>query len=239
MTLNWKRTMIWTALSSLFLLWMLMVAQTPALAYGNKGPDAVLYEVTEDMVLKNEAGAIVLDPALATRRTAVAQLSGFAHVGTPICPSAVLALAPNANRCVVNATGTDDVSLLTGKGTLSGTFAVVVQGDNETDAPEFVVMTGSFQGDIDLSLVLLGQAPLGFVEQGTVGIDTNGDGAADVSVPFTGTFRLPFALTGDGRRHRPSRSQRAYYLGDNDRPFVVEPDERSLGWPTVRLEISF
>lgn len=239
MTLNWKRTVIWTALSLPFLLLTLMIGQAQAIAHDEQGPDAVLYEVTEDMVLKNEAGEVVVDPALATRRTAVAQLSGFANVGTPICPSAVLAAAPKAKRCVVNATGMNDVSLFTGKGTLSGTFAVVVQGDNETDAPEFVVMTGSFQGDIDLSLALVGQAPLGFIGQGMVGIDMNGDGAADVSVPFTGTFRLPFALTADGRRHRPFRSQRAYYLGDSGRPFLVTPDERSLGWPTVRLEISF
>ena len=239
MTLNWKRTVMWTALSLLFLLFMLMVGQAPALAHGKNAPDAVLYEVIEDMVLKNDAGTVVMDPALATRRTAVAQLSGYANVGTPICPSAVLAVSRKATRCVVNATGMDDVSLLTGKGTLSGTFSVVVQGDNPTDGPEFVVMTGSFQGDIDLSLALVGQAPLGFIGQGTVGIDMNGDGTADVSVPFTGTFRLPFALTVDGRRHRPFRSQRAYYLDDSGRPFVVAPDERSLGWPTVRLEISF
>ena len=239
MTLNWKRTVMWTVLSLLFLLFTVMVGHVEARAQGQQGPDAVLYEVTEDMAFTNEAGAVVMDVSLASRRISVAQLSGFVNVGTPICPSAVLAVAPNANHCVINATGTDDISLVTGKGTLSGTFAVVVQGDNETDAPEFVVMTGSLQGDVDLSPALRGQAPLGFVTNGLVTVDVDGDGVSDMSFKTTGTFRLPFSLTPDGRHHRPFRSQRAYYLSDDGHPFPVARDEFSLGWPTLRLEFRF
>src|SRR3990170_8661600 len=133
-TLNWKNTVMWTAVSLLFLLLALMVGPAPALAK-NQRADVILYEVTEDMYLKDDAGNIVnADPSKATRRTAVAQLSGWAALGTPLCPYDVLVVLPKAKLCAVNATGADDLSLVTGKGTLGGTFTVVVQGDNATDA---------------------------------------------------------------------------------------------------------
>ena len=96
---------------------------------------------------------------------AVARLSGWAKLGTPLCPSWVVYINPNAKQCTVNASGADDLSLSTGKGTLSGTFAVVVQGDNTVDAAEFVIMTGTFTGDADLSLAFSGK-PLGYITNG-------------------------------------------------------------------------
>ena len=101
---------------------------------------------------------------------AVARLSGWAKIGTPLCPTWVLYINPGATRCTVNASGADDLSLTTGKGTLSGAFAVVVQGDNLVDAEEFVIMTGTFTGDADLSLAFTGK-PLGFITNGVATLD--------------------------------------------------------------------
>jgi len=216
----------------MFLLFILMVGPLPALA---GQPDAVLYEVTEDMYLMDGAGNPVSSVAPGGRRSAVAQLSGWAKVGTPLCPWFVLSINPKAKKCTVNATGADNLSLDTGKGTLGGKYAVVVQGDNKTDAPEFVIMTGTFAGDADLSQSLSGHAPLGFITNGIATID-----GSTTTFKFTGTFRLPFALDVTGRPFWLRRVwDDAYYLNDSGHPQRVKDTERSLGYPTVRLEIEF
>jgi hypothetical protein len=217
----------------MFLLFVLMWGPAPALAKS----DAVLYEVTEDMYLsvRDANGRImnyVSDPRQATDRQAVAQLSGWAKIGTPLCPAWVASIS-NATQCTINAKGSDDLSLTTGKGTLSGSYAVVVQGDNSVDAPEFVIITGTFSGDADLSMAMAGQAPIGFITNGVATID-----GSDAAFKFTGTFRLPFALDDSGRRNPARRDRDAYYMSD-DGPMKVKSNERSLGVPTVRLEISF
>jgi hypothetical protein len=228
----WKSAVTWSLLALMFLLFMLMVGPLPALA---GSPDAVLYEVTEDMYLKDASGNFVSGVATAARRSAVAQLSGWAKIGTPLCPAYVRLIVPKAKRCTVNATGADDLSLATGTGTLGGTYAVVVQGDNNVDAPEFVIMTGTFSGKADLSLSLSGQAPLGVITDGVGTID----GYSEAIFKFTGTFRLPFALDEVGQRRQPRRESNAYYLNDHGRAVEVKNEERSLGMPTVRLEIDF
>jgi hypothetical protein len=220
----------------MFLLFVLMWGPAPALA---KSPDAVLYEVTEDMYLSvrdsnDKVVSYVTDITKATNRQAVAQLSGTAKVGTPLCPVWVKKIS-KGKACTINAKGSDNLSLATGKGTLSGSYSVVVQGDNDADAPEFVIMTGTFTGDADLSLAMSGQAPLGFITNGEATIDGY-DGAA---FKFTGTFRLPFELDENGRHRRPGRDNDAYYLSDHGKPMKVKERERSLGVPTVRLEIEF
>jgi hypothetical protein len=127
----------------------------------------------------------------------------------------------------VTADGLDNISLLTGKGGVDGTFAVVVQDDNSADAPEFVVMNGAFTGAMDLSM-----RPLGKV----VGSFTATGGAP---VNFCGTFRLPFSISSSGQRVSPIRGAEAYYLDDNGRTLLpVLSREKSLGMPTVRLEIN-
>jgi hypothetical protein len=219
----------------MFLLFALMYGPVPALA---GQPDAVLYEVTEDMYLKDAAGKFVSSVVPGGRRTAVAQLSGWAKVGTPLCPAWVKLVASKIKKCTVNATGADDLSLATGLGTLAGSYSVVVQGDNDVDAPEFVVMTGTFKGDADLSLSMSQKAPIGYITNGVATID-GPDGKPVASFKFTGTFRLPFALDEVGRFHRPRRELDAYYLGENGHPKKVTDHERSLGVPTVRLEIDF
>ncbi len=238
-TLNWKRAVMSTAVSLLFLLMALMVGPAPALA-GPQGVGqdvgVVLYEVTEDMALFAADGKTqVLTPDPAGSRQATAQLSGFAKVGTPLCPFEILQLTPGAKQCTVNATGQDNLSLATGRGTVKGTYAVVVQGDNAVDASEFVVMTGTFEGDGDLSPAIAGQAPIGFITNGVGTID----GYPGPAFSFTGKFRLPFALTPRGEQSAPRRHVGAYYLNDAGKPVSVQAEEKSIGFPTVRLEIKF
>ena len=230
----WKSAVTWSLLGLMFLLFALMYGPVPALA---EEPDAVLYEVTEDMYLKDGAGKFVSSVVPGGRRTAVAQLSGWAKLGTPLCPAWVKIVAPKTKKCTLNATGADDLSLDTGKGTLAGSYTVVVQGDNKVDAPEFVVMTGTFKGDADLSSSMSGQAPIGFITNGVGTID----GQPGV-FKFTGTFRLPFAMdeVGRYRNYKPWWTElEAYYLDKDGNPKRVKDSERSLGRPTVRIEIDF
>src|SRR5213595_822097 len=185
------RGTVWAALA---LLLVLLVGPVQALG---ADPGLVLYEVTEDMYLLSPDGQPVRSLAQATRRSAVAQLTGFAKLGTPLCPWEVLMLTPGATRCTVNASGADNLSLADGKGTLGGTFAVVVQDTNTVDAPEFVVMTGSFAGAADLSLPFASVAPIGFLTGGKGCID--GYPCGTPAFTFSGTFRLPFET--DPNRH--------------------------------------
>jgi hypothetical protein len=157
---------------------------------------ARLYEMTENMRLTNDGKL--------QRRQATSALIGTADAGTPLCPAAVVAMMTGAAKaCTVNATGSDDISLATGLGKFGGTFTVVVQGDNSADAPELVVMRGSFKGKMDFSPAILHTVPLGFVT-GTLqvagGSDDNrnddNNGSRGASFPFTGTFRLPFVMSG-------------------------------------------
>lgn len=235
---DWHNSAMWTVLSLLFLLLALMVGPAPVLAGGiGQGVGLVLYEVTEDMYLLDKDGKPTGSLANAVARAAVAQLTGYAKLGTPLCPWEVLVVAPGAKGCMVNASGGDNLSLLppdAGKGSIGGTFAVVVQGDNKADAPEFVVMTGTFGGSADLSLPFAGKAPIGFIPGGQGVVDQTGQ-----TFTFTGTFRLPFALDKHGNRVKPRQYHPAYYVGDYQTTVAVEGSERSLGWPTVRLEIKF
>jgi hypothetical protein len=78
--------------------------------------------------------------------------------------------------------------------------------------------------------------PLGTI-RGTFVIDNDPLGTA---IPFTGTFRLPFALDAKGRAKEPEDEQEnTYYLGDDGSLVPVQPYERSLGFPAVRLEVKF
>ncbi len=212
----------------------------------NLTADAQLYELTENMRLVG--GKLV-------HRKATSELMGLAKAGTPLCPMPV-----GAPPCTINATGSDDISLATGLGNFGGTFTVAVQGDNATDSPEFVIAQGKFHGKMDFSPAVLGGLPLGTVV-GKMVLDGNGG-----TVPFTGTFRLPFVLPGgdallaavfgwgplpltpfptkfydDQASSCPSgiaSCSRPLYLG-SDGPLPVAAEEYGLGWPTVRFEISF
>jgi hypothetical protein len=155
------------------------VAGAPALASAG---GATLYELTENMkvVQRNRKHG----PAPA-RRVAMAAITGVAAPGTPLCPSPELQSGPAG--CAVNVLGTDNISLTTGLGSLNGTFATVIQGDNPVDGPEAVVLRGEFKGEMDFSPAILHQIPFG-----TVSGRVRAAGARR-SAPFTGVFRLPFA----------------------------------------------
>jgi len=241
-----------------------MYAATPAaLAHDgqNKRVDAKLYEVTENMTLDN-----LLKPTL---RSATAALQGPANLGSPLCPVDLvqllhkLGLLTRADKpCTVTAIGSDAIDLETGAGGVSGTFAVVIELDNPTDAPEFVVMTGKFEGSMQVVVDMMAKPPrtlpLINLNDGTftpetvlgVPITSTDPTVPDISTvwhldpdkfgpaPFTGIFRLPFTVD----RHvwrRASSTREAFYLGDKGQLIKVQPDERSLGYPTVRVEIDF
>ena len=173
--------------------------------------DATLYELTENMKLVGKDSP---------RRRATSELMGTANAGTPLCPMPV-----GAPPCTINATGSDNISLVTGLGKFGGTFTVVVQGDNLVDSPEFVIAKGKFSGKMDFSPAVLVNVPLGTV----VGKMVLAGGGG--TVPFTGTFRLPFVF-GD--------SPPLYLIDPATFTVVpVEANEYSLGYPTVRFEITF
>ena len=221
---------------------------------------ARLYEMTENMKLDSKGKF--------TRRNAVSQLIGTADVGTPLCPTELVThFAPTATTCTINATGVDSISLSTGLGPVSGTYTVVVQGDNNADSPELVITRGTFSGRMDFSPAILFGIPLGHVTGKTTDLTNR------KSSPFTGTFRLPFVISGlgaDGKPCTPSggdatcfpvndafffgsaptplnpmdrydlvNATRPLYLQDDGSVDAVESSEFGGGWATVKFEISF
>src|SRR5690242_15643285 len=85
--------------------------------YAIAASGATLYELTENMSLKG-----LKNP----HRRATSELMGFAAVGTPLCPKALVErISPGATSCTLNATGSDNISLTTGLGQFGGTFTVV------------------------------------------------------------------------------------------------------------------
>ncbi|MEK7386517.1 MAG: hypothetical protein AABZ83_08735, partial [candidate division NC10 bacterium] len=92
------------------------------------------------------------------------------------------------------------------------------------DSPEYVVAKGKFKGKMDFSPAIVYGAPYGTV----VGKMVLAGGGG--TVPFTGTFRLPFVL---------AEGDPPMYLGDDGSVSFVEANEYSLGYPTVRFEITF
>jgi hypothetical protein len=185
--------------------------------------DAKVYELTENMKL--------IAKGKTERRAATSEIMGFVQPGTALCPDFLAQPVPGRGTvCTINVTGTDSINVVTGLGGLRGRYTVVVQGDNATDSPEFVVSRGNFRGKMDFSPALVHGQPFGTVV-GTFAPDTGGS-----KVEFTGTFFLPFTLPGD-----PSWT--VYYLDFNPaNPFGVVPvadNEKALGYATVKFEITF
>jgi len=236
MRVDLKRTFLVSALAAALAFVAAPLFAAPALAQ-TLTADAQLYELTENMKLVG--GNLV-------RRKATSQLMGWAKVGKPLCPTElVAAVSPGAEFCTINATGSDNVKLTTLKGTLSGRFTVVVQGDNPVDSPELVVMQGNFRGKIDFGNVASGFG----TAEGTFTSD------AGQKIPFSGTFRVPYLIFLDvsvvpptpcdpttGGPYCVQVTPRPVYTdlsGGNPLGVEVEPDEYSLGYPTVRFEINF
>src|SRR5262245_28373709 len=201
-----------------------------ASAHGSKDKkvDAKLYEVTENMSLDS-----LSKPTL---RSATAALQGHAKFGSPLCPAdlvrllAGLGLLTRGDKpCTITAIGSDAVDTTTGSGTVDGTFAVVVNLDNTTDAAEFVVMTGTFNGlmqvVVDTSVNPPRQLPLINLNDGTftptdvLGVPVAWAGMICLEptkkakkfcldpkdfapASFTGVFRLPFTVDRFGWRQR-------------------------------------
>jgi len=234
-----------------------MYAAAPAaLAHDGKTNrvDAKLYEVTENMTLDNLS--------MPTLRSATAALQGTAKLGSPLCPVDLvelllqLGLLTHADTpCTITAVGSDAIDTETGAGGVRGTFAVVINLDNTTDAPEFVAMTGTFEGAmqvvVDMNATPPRALPLINLNDGTfkpgavlgvpikdlgmLGLDPAHFGPA----PFTGVFRLPFTVERHMWRRASFSTREAFYLGDKGQLIKVRNDERSLGFPTVRVEIDF
>lgn len=213
--------------------------------------DVTLYELTENM-------SILLDERQQFR-TATSALTGWAAVGTPLCPAAlVAAYGPAASACVVNANGSDRVNTRTGQGEFEGTLTVVVPGDNPVDGAELVAMKGRFRGKMDFAPALLNGVPYGTVK-GTMKLAKGDD-----RISFTGVFRLPFAgnyagpETGGATLRQifcpltlSANPYTALYDGwdlvyistsngvPNGRCVDIGPKEMSLGTSLVRFEITF
>jgi hypothetical protein len=225
----WKTNLLAVALSLLFLLLALMLGPFPALA-GERirrpvvpNSDATLYEVTETVRFDAAAGLSV------TMRDAIATLMGSARLGTPLCPAAVLLTNTAVQTCEISGQGQDSVSLATGLGPVWGKFAVLINapGNSDDHVPDLPVLTGTFTGDVDLSPAVRAQIPLGYLRNGKLVIDQTGQ-----VVNFAGTFRLPFSRSDDGRKSD-------FYLADDGTPIHVGQQERDLGFPLVRLEVTF
>src|SRR5262245_18264598 len=209
------------------------------------GPTGVtLNEVRERVTFDPDPSAIGV-----IGRNATAPLPDFAAVGTRLCASQLLVSAPRIESCTVIATGTDSVSTVTGTGPVSGTFDVVVNapGNSSVHVPDLPVISGTFTGNVDLSLAVLGRVPVGSIA-GTFTIARVADPATGtlmdlpqpVVLPFKGTFRMPFKLGAHGRFERSQRGHAASYLHDDLRNVMpVRAFERSTGFPNVRLEVSF
>jgi hypothetical protein len=246
-----KRMIAVTGLAVLATAWM----PTVAMAGG-----ARLYEMTENMKLSKQGKF--------ERRKATSELVGTADVGTGLCPADLVAIyAPGAKSCTINATGMDSISLGTGLGPFSGTYTVVVQGDNNADSPEFVIAKGIFKGKMDFSPAILMGIPLGHVTGKITDLNTW------KSTPFTGTFRLPFVIAGvtaaggvctpspadptcfpvnDGvffggmptplnpmERYDLNAATRPLYMLDDGNVVPLQSSEFGAGWATVKFEINF
>jgi hypothetical protein len=227
----------WTRGFALLAFALTLIAASPASAQSpTSAPDGVLYEVAEAIQFVDASGKPVTDPAHAAYRQAAATLQGWARIGTPPCPTTVRTLKPNAQACLIVAYGTDKLDVRPTspnlwKGSVLGTYAIVVQDDNAVDGAELVIQTGTFQAQMDLS-----SRPLGHVSGTFQPCKLTQKCAAQ---PFTGRFRLPFAIEADTLVENP-KIPAAYYLEDDGATAVpVDLMELALGIPTVKLELHF
>jgi len=231
--------------------------------------DATLYELSEEMVIDNYG-----------YRRATSSFQGTAELGTPLCPQILATLLARGENpihvtsCTVTGVGSDQIDIATdasglpvregfGSGKLWGTFAVVVNADNVVDAPEYVVMTGTFgakmfltapagfagkkqaagpstpriimAGGVFVPEKILGWAPAELAAAMQAPVEALGLAPAG----FSGVFRLPFSVA-NGQKVKPRKESReTYYLGDTDNLIKIRRDETALGYPTVRIEVNF
>jgi hypothetical protein len=187
--------------------------------------DVTLYEVSE---------AVKLDPAKGGKfKSNSGTLTGWARAGTALCPQFIVdtMVSADANKvCTLSIDAAGRADDVTGIGPVTGTLIVQVQDKNQTDAPEISVITGLISGTINMSAAFQNGQPLGSISgryqmQGapnSIASRYSGSGT------FTGTFRLPFALSG---------SQPQYLLDDGS-TVAVAASEYVLRYPAVRLEVT-
>jgi len=218
----------------------------PPAGYAQTGTaDVTLHEISERVTFHpkgdGDAGAFVIV------RNAISPLLGFAALGTPLCPSSLMVTVPQMNSCTVTAIGWDSVSTATGIGPVQGIFDVVINapGNSSVHIPDLPVISGKFAGTVDLSPAILLGVPLGSIT-GTFTITKVADATGRLvyvtpsPLPFTGTFRLPFAISPTGSAVKSDKTQAAYYLADDRQTLIpVEWHQLSMGFPTVRLEVNF
>jgi len=227
-----------TSIRGTGILLLLFAATFAAPGYASAQPPvppesgAVLYETTENLSMRALQDG---------RRRAISELLGTAARGSALCPEALVKdLVPPVPYCVLNSTGSDNISLTTGLGQFNGTVTIVVQeilaGHPTPDSPEVVIAKGRFSGKMDFSPAIVFQIPLGSVT-GYISLD-----GFSKKVPFTGVFRLPFVFP-------PVAGDMPLYLLNPPSPvpfdvtkWVIVPvaaNEMAIGFPTVKFEISF
>jgi hypothetical protein len=198
------------------------VVTTPTVLPSPPASDVVMYEVTEAVGSKGNGTTGGFKSSQAT-------LAGVAKTGTPPCPAEIANVAMSGCWVVVRATGRADD--LTGIGPFVGSFEVVVQDKNVVDAPEVVVLRGHVGGDMDLSPAFQQGKPLGTVT-GTYalkGVQNTVMAGRTIKGNYTGRFRLPHTVAG----------QATYMLDDLLTNIAVDPAEYVLGYPAVKLEVTF
>jgi hypothetical protein len=139
-------------------------------------------------------------------------------------------------KCVVNMTGIDRISLVTGLGPISGRFTVVTADQinpAQIDAPETVVMQGTFRGQIDFSPALL-VPPLPY---GTVTGHLMSDEGERIE--FFGVFLLPFDAAGVDVYLGYTLLSPGLQVQLSGTVVPVQPYERALQYPTARFDLYF
>jgi hypothetical protein len=211
-------------------------------AAGDAQPRVTLYEISERVTFSPRS----LDGSVVMYRNAISPLLGTADLGTPLCPSELLIAVPRLSKCTVTGYGTSDVSTVTGTGWAWGTFDVLINapGNSKVHVPNLPVISGTFDGRVDLSRAVLASVPLGSIA-GTFTITQMADASGtlmpvpSVALPFTGTFRIPVGIDYLGSQTSNDEDE-AFYLADDLTTLIrVRDRERSVGFSPVRLEVRF
>jgi hypothetical protein len=205
-----------TIVSALFASLALVAGLGPTPA---RAADAVLYEVSEAVKMSWKSGKF---------QSSEATLMGAIRAGTPLCPL-WLAAVYDIDRCWLTVRAKGQADDRTGIGPVDGIIQVLSQDKNSADASERVIISGKFKGTMDLSQPFGGGRPIGSMtgEYEIAGIKDSVAEAVRGKGKFTGTFRLPFAYAGQ-----------VAYMRDDGTLMALDPDEYSIGNPTVRLEIT-
>lgn len=219
---------------------LVLVAMTIVPALPARAQNGVLYELTESQKIMNRK---------VTKRTDSSALAGWVKPGTPICPADVAQKLGLTRGCYVNVKAINRLNLTSGVGPVSGTFDVLVQDHNAVDAPEIVALSGTLDGQMDLSQAVQNVAPIGTVS-GTWDARAARGGPMEsvgrVRGTFTGVFRLPLivpspagCVTADGDTSTCDQdSLDPVYQGASGGFVKVKATEYALGIPAVKLELT-